>query len=96
MKTCGRFGVEPHILNSVLDGGEWSASRPGRFASGEHLPIPSREDAGWILEPVWTLCRRENSVVQLIGRRYTGSHKDFLNLFEKKTCSLYTVDVNQD
>jgi hypothetical protein len=28
----------PPFLTSVLDGGEWSASRPGRFTSGERAP----------------------------------------------------------
>jgi hypothetical protein len=28
-------GIAPPLLTSVLDGGEWSTSRPGRFTSGE-------------------------------------------------------------
>jgi len=42
MKTYGGMDVELHsLLTSALDGGEWSASRPGRFtpkerASGTH------------------------------------------------------------
>jgi hypothetical protein len=31
-------GVAPHILASALDGGEWSASRPGRFTPKERAP----------------------------------------------------------
>jgi hypothetical protein len=27
------------IAPRILDGGEWSASRPGRFTSGEELPV---------------------------------------------------------
>jgi len=27
-----------HLLTSALDGGEWSASRPGRFALRERAP----------------------------------------------------------
>jgi hypothetical protein len=35
MKTCGGMEVEPHaFLTSALDGGKWSASRPGRFTPG--------------------------------------------------------------
>jgi len=30
-------GIAPHILTSVLDGGEWSASRPGSLNPGTHL-----------------------------------------------------------
>jgi hypothetical protein len=35
MKTCESGGIAPQFLTSVLDGGEWSASRPGRFTKGE-------------------------------------------------------------
>jgi hypothetical protein len=31
----GSGGIAPPFLTSALDGGEWSASRPGRFTSGE-------------------------------------------------------------
>jgi len=27
----GSGGIAPRILDSAIDGGEWSASRPGRF-----------------------------------------------------------------
>jgi hypothetical protein len=27
-------------LTSALVGGEWSASRPGRFTPGKELPVP--------------------------------------------------------
>jgi hypothetical protein len=38
MKTCGRVDVWTHIfLTSTLVGGEWSASGPGRFTSGERV-----------------------------------------------------------
>jgi len=36
MKTYWESGsIGPRILNLILVGGEWSASRPGRFAPGE-------------------------------------------------------------
>jgi hypothetical protein len=39
MKTYGRVDVHSHVfLISVLIGGEWSASRPGRFTTGEKDP----------------------------------------------------------
>jgi hypothetical protein len=39
MKTYGGVDVEIHIfLTSALAGGEWSASRPGRFTPGERDP----------------------------------------------------------
>jgi hypothetical protein len=31
MKTWGSGGIAPPFFTSVLDGGEWSASQPGRF-----------------------------------------------------------------
>jgi hypothetical protein len=39
MKTYGGVDVSTHVfLTSALFGGEWSASRPGRFAPGERAP----------------------------------------------------------
>jgi hypothetical protein len=39
MKAYGGVDVKIHIfLTSALVGGEWSASRPGRFTPGERAP----------------------------------------------------------
>jgi hypothetical protein len=39
----------------ALDGGEWSASRPGRaLPPGKEPPVPIVQEAGWAPEPVWT------------------------------------------
>jgi hypothetical protein len=44
-----------HIfLTSALAGGEWSASRPGRFTPGERAPGTLGYEVGWTPEPVWT------------------------------------------
>jgi hypothetical protein len=32
--------MAPPFLTSTLDGGEWSASRPGRFTAGERAQVP--------------------------------------------------------
>jgi hypothetical protein len=41
MKAYGGVAVVNHIiLTSALAGGEWSASRPGRFTSGEEPQCP--------------------------------------------------------
>jgi hypothetical protein len=41
MKEYGGVDVYIHIfLNWALVGGEWSASRPGRFTTGERPPPP--------------------------------------------------------
>jgi hypothetical protein len=43
------------FLTSALDGGEWSASRPGRtLPPGKGPPVPIVQEAGWAPEPVWT------------------------------------------
>jgi hypothetical protein len=37
MKTYkGSGGIDLPFLTSTLDGGDWSASRPGRLATGTH------------------------------------------------------------
>jgi hypothetical protein len=57
MKTyCGE---EVYSLTEALDGGEWSASCPGRFTPRERAPGPIGQDAEWAPEPVWKRCRRE-------------------------------------
>jgi hypothetical protein len=43
MKTYWGLEVEVHALTSALGGGEWSASRPGRFT-----PAVSYSDIHWI------------------------------------------------
>jgi hypothetical protein len=68
---------------SAVDGGEWSASRPGRaLVSGKGPPVPTVQEAGWAPEPVWTqrlkeksfrLCRELNldrPVSQPVARKY--------------------------
>jgi hypothetical protein len=40
MKTYSGGGIAPPFLTSALDGGEWSASRPGRFTPGKQSPPP--------------------------------------------------------
>jgi hypothetical protein len=43
------------FTTSAVDGGEWSASRPGRaLAAGKRPPVPIVQEAGWAPEPVWT------------------------------------------
>jgi hypothetical protein len=41
------------FLTSALEGGEWSASRPGRaLPPGKEPPVPTAQQAGWAPEPV--------------------------------------------
>jgi hypothetical protein len=68
-------------LTSVLDGGEWSASRPDRaLPPGKGPSVPTGQEAGWAPEPVWTQRLEEKSsasvgdrtsVVQSVVRHYT-------------------------
>jgi hypothetical protein len=70
------------FLTSALAGGEWSASRLGRFTPGERA-TGTNWIGGWVdSEPVWTTWRRENtlsyrdsnynpSVVQRVASPYT-------------------------
>jgi hypothetical protein len=69
---------------SVLDGGEWPASRPGRaLAPGKGPPVPTVQEVGWAPELVWIqrldeksfrICRGSNldrPVVHPVPRHYT-------------------------
>jgi len=40
------------FLTSALEGGVWSASRPGRLYPHKD-PLPIVQEAGWAPEPVW-------------------------------------------
>jgi hypothetical protein len=62
MKAYGVVDVQIHVfLTSTLIGGEWSASRSGRFIKWKEPLVPIRQETGWTSEPVWTTWRRENS-----------------------------------
>jgi hypothetical protein len=59
----GKGGIAPtHTKTSALDGGEWSASRPGRaLPPGKGPQVPIEQEAGWAPEPVWTQGLEEKS-----------------------------------
>jgi hypothetical protein len=47
-KVYGGVDVYIHIfLTSALVGGEWSASRPGRFTPGKEPSVPIVKEVGW-------------------------------------------------
>jgi hypothetical protein len=54
MKTLGGRGRTAYLFStSTLDGGELSASRPGRaLLPGKEPPVPFVQEAGWAPEPV--------------------------------------------
>ena len=41
-------------MNAALEGGEWSAARPGRTLPPGKDPIPTLQEAGWAPGLVWT------------------------------------------
>ena len=41
-------------MTAALEGGEWSAARPGRTLPPGKDPVSIVQEAGWALEPVWT------------------------------------------
>jgi hypothetical protein len=41
-------------MTAALEGGEWSASRPGRTLSPGKETVPILQEAGWAPEPVRT------------------------------------------
>jgi hypothetical protein len=50
------------FLTSALEGGEWSASRPGRaLPPRKEPPVPIVQEAGWAPEQVWTQRLEEKS-----------------------------------
>jgi hypothetical protein len=50
------------FLTSALEGGEWSASRPGRaLPPDKEPPVPTVQEAGWAPEAVWTQRLEEKS-----------------------------------
>jgi len=42
------------FLTLTLSGGDWLASRLGRFISEEMLPLPVGYEAEWAPETMWT------------------------------------------
>jgi hypothetical protein len=57
------------FVTSALEGGEWSASRPGRaLLPGKEPPVPTVQEAGWAPEPVWTQ-RLEEKFSASVGDR---------------------------
>jgi hypothetical protein len=80
MKAYGKWiwevNVKFHIfLTSALAGGEWSASRPGRFTHGEIAldrtlggPLDDVEKRKFLIYRDWN---SDPSVVQPVASRYT-------------------------
>jgi hypothetical protein len=65
----GRGSIAPTHSRPRLDGGEWSATRPGRaLPPGKGPPVHIVQEAGWAPEPVWTQRLEEKSFVSAWDR----------------------------
>jgi hypothetical protein len=64
----GSGGIAPPFLTSALDGGEWSASRPGRYIPGKKPLVSIEYEAGWAPVLVLTLWSREKSIAPAVNR----------------------------
>jgi hypothetical protein len=53
------------FLASEVDKGEWLAPHTGHLTPAERTPVSAEEENRWALELVWTICRRDNSLVLL-------------------------------
>jgi hypothetical protein len=56
MEALGERRYSSYSFSTLaVDGGEWSASRPGRaLPPGKGPPVPIVQEAGWAPEPVCT------------------------------------------
>jgi hypothetical protein len=69
---------------SALDGGERSASRPGRaLPPGKEPPVPIWQEGGWALETVWT--ENMSTVKKKIKNLLAVIMKDSLEVNAQKT-----------
>jgi hypothetical protein len=62
----GIRGVAPPFLTSALDGGEWSASRPGRFTSQKESP-GNLWIGGWLGPRVGLVFMMKRNILHLPG-----------------------------
>jgi hypothetical protein len=93
MKTYGGVEVKLHaFLTSVLDGGEWSASRPGRFIPRERSPgsrwIGSWVDSRAVLPSAGTILSVDNTaegVSEWTAARVLGAPVTFRNFIHHFT-----------
>jgi hypothetical protein len=69
MEAYGEEEVQlDSFLTSALDGGEWSASRPGRVLPlPKGPPVPTGKEAGRAPEPVWIYRLEEKILSPLPG-----------------------------
>jgi hypothetical protein len=62
----GSGGIAPPFLTSALDGGEWSASRPGTFTSEKGIPVTHRI-RGWVCPRTGLEAMEKRKILPLPG-----------------------------
>jgi hypothetical protein len=60
------------FLASAVDGGEWWASRPGRFTPGIKSPVPTEHEAGWAPSRSGGCGENKNFALSGIEPRFLG------------------------
>lgn len=55
MKMYAEQRNNTNDIFSALGGGDWSSSGSSRFNPGEAALDPIVQEAGWTIDPVWTL-----------------------------------------
>jgi hypothetical protein len=106
MKTYWRAEIQLHaFLPSALDGGDWSALRPGRFTASERAPgthwiggwVGPRAVVDTVVKRRIPSPRRESNprtpIVQPVGQRYTDWAITVLGYLVRK---LFYWSVTQD
>jgi hypothetical protein len=65
-------------MTKALEGGEGSASRPGRFLPPGKEPVPIVQEVGWAPGPIWTGAENlapppgfDPRTIQPVASRYT-------------------------
>jgi hypothetical protein len=70
----GRMYSSYSFTISALDGGEWSASRPGRALP----PLPIGQEAGWAPGTVWTH-RKVNMKITAINSKQINFYMNYMD-----------------
>ena len=65
-------------MNAALEGGEWSAARPGRTLPPGKDPVPIVQEAGWAPGPPRTCCTHK------MLRAYVRVHRAWFRMATKE------------
>jgi len=73
----------------ILDGGEWSASRPAALP-----PLPIVKEAGWATYPIWRLWRREKYAWPCRESNHGCPARNPVTIYFDEIRTLWTVGLN--